>query len=527
MTTIINETTKCKVIDVNDVTISKTQYENNKSISGIHDSKSDDKTDLFQGYTQMILSSEKNKNNIISSYTNISPSKLKKNNDIIFLNFEDDTFKPVIKMNNEMMNIINKWYDKFNLIVDIEETEIEIPNNILEQDLSKILFKNVNCKYRDIYLNEYIPEILNSIKIQQNIKKIEKIIKPFGYQDDVIVEKIKKNINLEDLKIIIPENIVYNDTYFYKEKNNIHYLPNKNNQNTKPESKENHLPPGFKRLPFGSINQNQELSFKHISEHIFTYNSCSIISDDKYSCYNAEYNILKPPFGANSLLIEETNNYKTIHHNTKLVIVILNPIFLQTNVIIDPDLNMLNIILEHQEYGFIELFTISTTNDDIITSIQKQYDNVIFNDIDEININLKETSHYLEFIKNKQHKANPVSDEENTVKTYLNIKFNISDNINDKMKASVLHDLIIQSNVCSIEKTKITGFKNRLSQYLKDIGLKKKRYNDGYYYYGIVKKTNVPISTNNYTGVSLQDLFKKTIEKRYIEAEMYNKIHKC
>ena len=95
------------------------------------------------------------------------------------------------------------------------------------------------------------------------------------------------------------------------------------------------------------------------------------------------------------------------------------------------------------------------------------------------------------------------------------------------MKASVLHDLIIQSNVCSIEKTKITGFKNRLSQYLKDIGLKKKRYNDGYYYYGIVKKTNVPISTNNYTGVSLQDLFKKTIEKRYIEAEMYNKIHKC
>ena len=37
----------------------------------------------------------------------------------------------------------------------------------------------------------------------------------------------------------------------------------------------------------------------------------------------------------------------------------------------------------------------------------------------------------------------------------------------------------------------MAGFKNRLSNYLKELNLQKKRYSDGYYYYGIVKKTLV------------------------------------
>jgi arginine repressor len=42
-----------------------------------------------------------------------------------------------------------------------------------------------------------------------------------------------------------------------------------------------------------------------------------------------------------------------------------------------------------------------------------------------------------------------------------------------------------------IQRDKLAGFKNRLSQYLKEIGLNKKRYNDGYYYYGIVDIYNL------------------------------------
>ena len=56
------------------------------------------------------------------------------------------------------------------------------------------------------------------------------------------------------------------------------------------------------------------------------------------------------------------------------------------------------------------------------------------------------------------------------------------------MKASVLYDIVTKSDMCKIDKSKISGFRNRLSNYLKEIGLQKKRYNDGYYYYGIVAK---------------------------------------
>jgi hypothetical protein len=79
--------------------------------------------------------------------------------------------------------------------------------------------------------------------------------------------------------------------------------------------------------------------------------------------------------------------------------------------------------------------------------------------------------------------------EEESVKNYFRQFFDLSDDINHKMKASVLYDNVLESNtLCKIDKTKLSSFKNRLSNYLKDLGLQKKRYNDGYYYYGIVSK---------------------------------------
>jgi arginine repressor len=56
------------------------------------------------------------------------------------------------------------------------------------------------------------------------------------------------------------------------------------------------------------------------------------------------------------------------------------------------------------------------------------------------------------------------------------------------MRASSLYDIIINSNFVKIDSNKISGFRTRLSKYLKDLGLRKKRYNDGFYYYGIIEK---------------------------------------
>ena len=114
----------------------------------------------------------------------------------------------------------------------------------------------------------------------------------------------------------------------------------------------------------------------------------------------------------------------------------------------------------------------------------------------------------IELIQTK-HKFNAsLIEEAKTVKSFLKNRYKISSDINHKMKASVIYDIIIKDESCIIDKLKISDFKNRLSVYLKDIGLQKKRYNDGYYYYGIVDKYDSivkPIEIppyNNYENIS-------------------------
>jgi hypothetical protein len=83
----------------------------------------------------------------------------------------------------------------------------------------------------------------------------------------------------------------------------------------------------------------------------------------------------------------------------------------------------------------------------------------------------------------------------------INIK---THDISDRIKASTINDIIINQNPTF--KTD-NGFKIRLSGYLNEWNLKKKRYNDGIYYYGLRTKnpsnSNLPkneirhITTNN------------------------------
>jgi hypothetical protein len=94
--------------------------------------------------------------------------------------------------------------------------------------------------------------------------------------------------------------------------------------------------------------------------------------------------------------------------------------------------------------------------------------------------------------------------EEFEVKKYIQSSFLINNDINNKISAFTLYDIIIKSKIIKIEQSKTNGFKNRLSKYLKDLGFEKKRYDDGYYYHGISSKMtifNKPIEQtdiNNY-----------------------------
>jgi hypothetical protein len=220
------------------------------------------------------------------------------------------------------------------------------------------------------------------------------------------------------------------------------------------------------------------------------YNSnFPIYWNNNISPYNEEYNTLYPMFSSNCGIYGDNCSafgsafgdfgIPKVSKDTTMS-VIYNIKFMQTLCIVNPSKDMMHVAENHSEFGFVQLFSISTNNDDTIQFIKHNFNKIQFNDIEEINKKLDLTSQYINLYNHSKS-----MDEETQVKKYISLHYVINNNINDKMKASTLHDNIINSNEVEI---KINGFKLRLSRYLKDLGLLKKRYNDGYYYYGIHTK---------------------------------------
>lgn len=440
-------------------------------------------------------------------------TNIKKRN-IILLNFEDDSMRPVLKIEDKYMDIIQQWYEDCDLLIDIEETNVSIPENITVQDVSGVLFQDINYKYKEEYLNNYLPLIINNIISKRSIKDLERkyFVKPtndvsfekvFKYQltpatstiklDSKDISNSQENLKIKELGVVIPENINPSFTKEEDEKNKIG-----------PNITSTSVSPWFS----GSAGRiDSEILNKYILDNPHIYKSNEQIEALPYNTifdlepslkdannklipksYTNEYDCLNPKFSDNSDLIDEMIVEKDKKSESDSIYVLINDKFLQTLTVKNPEQNVMYIIRNHPEFGFVKLFDYTTNNIDIINFIEREFDKASFNDIEEVNKKLLVTSQYIDF-SIKQNDANMIaSTEENQVKKFLNSKYSITDDINNKMKASTLYDIIINSNVVKIDSNKISGFRTRLSKYLKDLGLQKKRYNDGFYYYGIIEK---------------------------------------
>lgn len=446
---------------------------------------------------------------------------------VSWLNFEDDTCKPVLKISDEKMAIINKWYNECNLILDVENTEVFIPESIPVQDLSGILFNEINCKYKEEYLNNYLPMVINNLITSYNIKNYEK--KYFTKDNSLFYGMVNQIFHYSlssssaptsssavnyanvysSLGLIIPDNL--SDIVRSEQKtNNVlsaavgTYKVSNIGLRSEPA-----VIPHFSE-PFVSTSNGS--ASNNVQPYNFTDNiTINPLNDDDnkrkliYHPYNQDYNILNPEFDRNvfSLNLAGIVNNIDIQKKYSNVTVILNTKFLQTLYILNPNADELAILNNNVEYGFIKLFSLNTLSNDVIKFVSNEYDKAQFDNIDELNQKLQVTSQYIDFSV-KHSPETDTTTEESIVKKYILSSFTIDNDINNKMKASVLHDTIVNSNVVTIEKSRLNGFKNRLSVYLKNLGLEKKRYNDGYYYYGIqAKKT---FSGNERIGMSYQEI---------------------
>lgn len=475
---------------------------------------------------------------------------------VILLNFEDDTMRPVLKIDDKYMNIIEEWYNYCDLLIDIEETNVSIPEAITVEDMSGVLFQDIHYKFKDEYLNNYIPLVINNIISDRTAKSFEKkyfkttndikstisevkvpklrvageeYFKPQKATNDNIVSNI--DIVLSNMGIVIPENILPKTL-------KIKSMLNNSGEIFPLDSSciDKIIDPQLfsKRHLFSDIRKNEIFEkmpmFSNIRKHeldkmdIIPFNEIEYDDLNKediaVTCYNAQYNTLSPNFSENCLYIDDID-LKEDAKETKLssIFVLMNDKFLQTMTILEPTADVTYIIKNYPEYGFIKLFDIATNNKDIISFVEKEFNAIHFNDIEEINKKLLVTSQYIDFSNKHNNAINIASSEENQVKKFLNSKYIIDNDINHKMKASILYDLIVNSKVVKIENNKVSGFRTRLSKYLKDIGLQKKRYNDGFYYYGIYEKENKSFkygTRDNKINIDIRELENQRREEEKI-----------
>ena len=465
---------------------------------------------------------------------NVITSTKKRN--IILLNFEDDTMRPVLKIDEKYMTIIEKWYNDCDLLIDIEETNVSIPEVITSQDVIGVLFQDINYKFKDEYLNSYIPLVIDKIISQRIIKCFEnkyfnkisttthqypiEINNYNNFVEEQIYSVIGDNI-LSDMGIIIPEDIKSQPLNSPNDKNTLHQN-NISPWNLTYDSKriypenfiKKHILDDNKNV--SSDESNEILPYNNFFNTFYNFTLFDNSEDEiiPVECYNSQYNTLYPNFFDNCIIIDNIDYKKVEEKNISSIVVLINDKFLQTLTIINPNQDMLHIIKNYSEFGFYELFGITTNNNDIVNFIEREFNKAHFNDIDEVNKKLIVTSQYIQFSNKHNHSNNIASSEENQVKTFFNCKYTIDDDIHHKIKASTLYDIIINSKVVKIDNDKITGFRTRLSKYLKDIGLQKKRYNDGFYYYGIVEKGNknfIHTSDNN-KHINIDELEKQRYE---------------
>lgn len=96
------------------------------------------------------------------------------------------------------------------------------------------------------------------------------------------------------------------------------------------------------------------------------------------------------------------------------------------------------------------------------------------------------------------------SDEKGRVRAYLARGYELSTDVNMRMKANDLYKDMIQELCVPLDDTAM--FKKRLAGYLIEFSLQKKRFSDAYYFFGIVKKARPAVTLAELEKSRQQDL---------------------
>ncbi len=420
------------------------------------------------------------------------------NNTLDLMIFEDDTFKLVPHLPEKNMDIILSFYEQSDNIVDVEATTVSFPDGKIDD----ILFKSVNVSHKDEFVASFLPQYIIHKQMENNLDAFQSKYKlkknsasingydgydgpGFGSSSSVMSGIVLPAL-LKKQAVVAKKNDLDSNI---SETGNI-YMVDQWGFNASSKSM-----PMFKEEK--SNNDNDEEDFCPADS------SRDQLEGFSFGTHHGWFNSDMESIGQ----IEQEKDPKDARKNIVVLLNKENAKTIRTIVLTDPSDAILETVEEYSEYGWTQLFSLQSKLPAIAEFIRKKFDAANFYNTDALNAMLESTASFVKSSRATAKDEYVVQSEESAVIEFLKDRYSIDDNVEHKLKASALCDVIVQNEIVKISDNQLTSFKNRLARYLKTLGLRKKRYNDGFYYYGIQKKkTTFPVPLLS-AGVGTRQMF--------------------
>jgi hypothetical protein len=420
-------------------------------------------------------------------------------------------------MLNKLGNVSNEEYtsneedvyDNGYRFVSVSNKEnITIPKN--EEFASDNIYMNYSC----YYLLNYESNTFNLDIFKSNLY-IEKLKKWFN--------NINQIINFEDTKLLLTQ----------KEINEIHNkigynIPiNKKNEvindiasiktylsletkyiNTKLTNPTNPINPDNQVNPTNSVIDRikQTAELRQNENDVLGFNENDVLGFNENLSQNLSQHFSRKFSKINNMNDNQCENIKYV--------IVFNKIYQSSFLIENPD-NIDNELLNSEKCGFKNYyeFSIEKNNGDFIKMINTL---LSYNMHDDEN-DFKKRIDLITNLYNQYKNDMKTKTEFENIKDFITNSYDINDNINYKIKASdiltIIENYYSETNNTNFIQGDIS-FRNKLSKYLTDLGLKKKRLSDGIYYFGLVLKDNSKYKYNNNINLLDKDILNKLKNSR-------------
>ncbi len=377
----------------------------------------------------------------------------------------DETFVPTVFIkNDEARELMVDAFSRIGSTVSMEKTNIKYekpkvelqcmnqkkydPNDAL---LLYAIGNKIHCANRDIYLSD-VGELVNAVNLLVSVtnNKLAQLRCITNRSSSLLLQANEYKPTVFN----IPQIFVEPDT-----------APT--NNNIKPYNDGNRF------TPFKFNEQtNIPLSLDPVATKVAPYYVKPVTDNNSNpGTKGADLNIQR--FKFNELVDNKTTYY--VYINTH-----------EYSTFVQTDDKFKSLFNKYPEYGFQLLIEYKTNNNDIASFLKTMFDNKTFTNKDDVENQLLNASKYIIWC-NDVASQNKDTTEYEIVKQYINHLFVVDPSSDSKHKATDIFSLF-ESKQEYLELTVDTNFRNRLSKYLLNMGLHKKRLSDGYYYYGLIRR---------------------------------------